>query len=617
MLPFLLQALGRTIAHLPDPVRQALATGGGFLGWHLLRGRRQIVLRNLHHFFPEKQEKERRALARTHFDRLLEMGLLGLALPFLPEPEIRSRFRLDDPSEHGPFPDGVLALTPHTTLLEAVTTIGLHRTYLDGASVLFRPLDNPALDQFIRASRERFGMKLVSRRKGFTEAMAELRRGRCVALLFDQNAGKTGTLVFFGGRLAWATDLPNLLGQKFRPAVILYVLERDDFWRGRFIEQKLEGPDYLAAANTWLENYLRREDGRTADWLWSHSRWKTQDQPKTRFRIEARRTRLPEMPWPKRTRFFVRLPNWLGDVVMAAPLLRALAENRPDAELTLLGKPAFQPLCERLGLGDRYLGLPTSEAASWGFFRQLRTDYPDTFVLLTNSLRGDGEAWLTRCPQRFGLIRRGKPRPLLTHGWTVPPDLDLRTVHQTELWRRFFAHFGLPGELDRTPFGYSEEKDPVLGVIAGTENFPAKRWPLAHWIDLLGCLLAWDGTIQVRLFGTVRDRAVTGEIATALASDRVTDRAGRTDLAAYMNELGRCRVVVCNDTGGMHLANALGVPVVALFGPTNPVRTGPCFEAEATILQPPGCPPTGGKPLAELTPAMVLAAVEPKLGKAD
>ena len=64
-----------------------------------------------------------------------------------------------------------------------------------------------------------------------------------------------------------------------------------------------------------------------------------------------------------------------------------------------------------------------------------------------------------------------------------------------------------------------------------------------------------------------------------------------------------------NDTGGMHLANALGVPLVALFGPTNPLRTGPVFAAPSRILQPPGCPPTGGAALAGLPPETVLAAI--------
>jgi ADP-heptose:LPS heptosyltransferase len=72
-------------------------------------------------------------------------------------------------------------------------------------------------------------------------------------------------------------------------------------------------------------------------------------------------------------------------------------------------------------------------------------------------------------------------------------------------------------------------------------------------------------------------------------------------------------MLVTNDTGGMHLANALGVPVLALFGPTNPLRTGPVFASPHRVLQPPGCPPTGGGDLVQLAPATVAAAVREML----
>jgi heptosyltransferase-2 len=98
---------------------------------------------------------------------------------------------------------------------------------------------------------------------------------------------------------------------------------------------------------------------------------------------------------------------------------------------------------------------------------------------------------------------------------------------------------------------------------------------------------------------------------------RIENLAGRTDLAAFAGQLATCDLLVTNDTGGMHLANALGVPLIALFGPTNPVRTGPVFDTPFQILQPPGCPPTGGVPLAGLTPESVIAAVRATLPAAS
>ena len=95
--------------------------------------------------------------------------------------------------------------------------------------------------------------------------------------------------------------------------------------------------------------------------------------------------------------------------------------------------------------------------------------------------------------------------------------------------------------------------------------------------------------------------AITDQVVQGMDPERVMNEAGTTDLTQFMDRLAACRVVICNDTGGMHLANLLGIPVIAIFGPTNPVRTGPVFDAEIHLLQPPGCPATGGAPIEEVS----------------
>lgn len=97
--------------------------------------------------------------------------------------------------------------------------------------------------------------------------------------------------------------------------------------------------------------------------------------------------------------------------------------------------------------------------------------------------------------------------------------------------------------------------------------------------------------------------------------EHVEDVAGKTDLVDFAEALTRCAVLVCNDTGGMHIANALGVLVVGIFGPTNPVRTGPVFEGKVTVLQPEGCPKTGGMAIEGVgVEAVVEAMVEAMAG---
>jgi ADP-heptose:LPS heptosyltransferase len=298
---------------------------------------------------------------------------------------------------------------------------------------------------------------------------------------------------------------------------------------------------------------------------------------------------------------------------MALPLLRALRLGRPDLEITLVAKRQFLPLLDSWGVADLLHALPPSGVRYFVDFWRQRVAYPDIYLLLTNSVRGDLEAWLTRTPQRFGLKRRGKFRPLLTHAYTPPRDFDERHHHQLELWENLLRHFGLGVALDRSPL--LAPIDPRLvtvgsiGLIAGSENTPEKRWPVEHWRALIDAF----PNERFALFGTSNDTPITNAIAAGHPPARVENLAGRTSLPTYAARLGACRLLITNDTGGMHLANALGVPLLALFGPTNPVRTGPIFSTPCKILQPPGCPATGGAALGDLAPAAVAAAVREML----
>jgi ADP-heptose:LPS heptosyltransferase len=371
------------------------------------------------------------------------------------------------------------------------------------------------------------------------------------------------------------------------------------------------------ALNRWLEGALVRDEPLCLNWLWAHDRWRHQDVPARRFRLESKRDLLSAdvaarklAALPRRTRFWIRLPNWLGDVIMAAPLLRALRESRPDAEITVLGREGFQPLVGQWRFIDRFIALPPRGAGYFPAFARLRGEFPDVWVAFTQSVRGDLEGVLAGAPQRFGVVRPGRPRPLLTHAFGTGPADPAR--HQFSDWEAFFRHFGLEGPVSTAPLAPPPERSETLpiGLIAGSENNPEKRWPVPRWRQLIEAL---PGESFI-LFGTAGDRPLADAIAAGFGGERVENLAGQTDLARYIERLRACRAVVCNDTGGMHLANSLAVPVVGLFGPTNPQRTGPIFSAARAILQPPHCPAAGGSPLAELEPECVLTALR-ALGK--
>lgn len=633
MLLFSLKFLGWLLAHTPEPLLRALsATLGDGLFFGLPR-RRRLVLSNLHHAFPGQPAAWHRTIGRESCRRMVETALLSLATPCLNaarlrqivavSPELLAAYAL-----HRTDPAATLICSPHLAYWEAQTSQPL---VVPGPfpefGIIFRPLDNPAANAFVTASRERFGMKLLSRKEGFAEALKILRHQGFVGILFDQNAGLQGALTTLFGRVCSTTELPGLMAEKFSARVYGIFPRRRAFWRvevgAHLIATGGTTASVTLALNRWLEQLLAADDNLCASWLWAHDRWRNQDMPQKRFRLEAKRDLLAAdlaaraLPvLPRRTRVYVRLPNWLGDVVMALPLLRALRASRPDAEITLVAKKNFLPLLQSWAVADRTLALPPHGPGYFLFFRRLRDAYPDVWLLFTNSLRGDLEAWCSGCRQRFGLVRPGKPRPFLSQAYRVPADFDERTHHQLALWENFLRHFGLNAPPDRTPLSapvselsaHSSQHSaphPLIGLIPGSENTPAKRWPVAHW----RALIAAFPTARFVLFGTANDAPLTAAITAGLDPARVEDLAGRTSLPDYAARLRDCRLLVTNDTGGMHLANALGVPLLALFGPTNPVRTGPVFSSPTRLLQPPGCPPTGGGSLADLTPETVAAAL--------
>lgn len=637
MLLPLLKLTGWLVAHTPEPV---LNFGAGLLGDLIFFGlprRRRLILSNLHHAFPDRPAGWHRQIGRESCRRLIETGLLSLATPFL-GPERYKRIISVTPgllaayAEQQANPAATLICSPHIAYWEAQTAMSLLiPTPFPEFGTIFRPLDNAAANELVKSARERYGIKLLSRKEGFAEALKILRRRGFVGVLFDQNAGLQGALTTLFGRICSTTELPGLMAEKFDARVYGIFATRRAFWRVEIGLERVTSDGTSAgvtiALNRWLEGLLQRSDNLCASWLWAHDRWRNQDMPPRRLRLEAKRDLLATdlaqrgLPaLPRRTRVWIRLPNWLGDVVMALPLLRAMRASRPDAEITVVVKPQFVALLKDWQVADRVVALPPRGAGYFGAFRALRHEYPDVWIAFTNSFRGDLEAWLTRCPQRFGIVRAGRPRPLLTHAYRVPADFDEAAHHQLELWENFLRHFGLASAPDRSPLpspaassSASGGRRPI-GLIPGSENMPAKRWPVHHWRSLIEAFP--DETFTI--FGTPNDGPIAASVADGFPANRVENRAGRTDLAAFVAGLGGCRLLVTNDTGGMHLANALGVPLIALFGPTNPVRTGPVFAtatgAAPEILQPPGCPQQGGADLSALAPESVVRQIQLRLG---
>ncbi len=626
MLIFLITVLGWTVAHTPEVVLRVVSAVFGELIFITLPSRRRLVNANLANAFPERSAAWRTHIGRQSARRLVETALLAAASPHFPPERIRrvaslSPGVIDLVKAHHATPGPLVLPTAHFAHWETLTWLPMLSPVPFGeAGVIYRPLKSPALNAYVHRTRERFGLRLLSRKGGLQAAHYILGRNGVVSILFDQNAGNTGALTLLFDRVCSTSELPGVLVEKHKAGLHVVYPLRTGFWKVEFQRADIvhDGtmPSATLGLNRWLETALATDDRLCSSWLWSHARWKVLNTPDRRLNLDLRRSLLDAelsarglARLPRRTRYFVRLPNWLGDIVMVLPLLRAMRTARPDVEFTLIGKAAFAPLLAASGLADRYEPLPARGRGYFWWFRRFRMPPPECYFIFTHSLRGDLEAWLTGARFRFGIVRPGHRRPLLSHAHTLPSGFDSAAHHQFAQWEAFVRTFGLTvSTIDRSPLPAPADAPPrghAVGLIAGSENSPEKRWPVAHWRALIEAC----PDREFKLFGTAKDRLITDQVAAGFDPHRVQNLAGATDLEVYMRELRSCALIIANDTGGMHLANALGTPVIALFGPTNPVRTGPIYSSPVTILQPPGCPPQGGGRQVDLAPETVRAAL--------
>lgn len=269
------------LAKLPEVFARANTWVLGGLIWIL---RRKVIRKNLDATFPEKPEAWRKKIALTSCRRTAEMALYAIASPSFSEEEIRNRVRLhssvtDPSSPLRSVEKGTVLFIPHLTLMEMMTAVKFLDPELGKKDwvTLYRPLDVKVAEDWVKNSRERFGVRLVSRREGFGQVMKAVREGQIAAILFDQNT-QQGSLIQFLGKPCAATDLPGIIAQRFKAHRLIFWAERTGFWRCELKTVPLHAHDSVGLtleSNAWLENYLRSSDRACSDWLWAHNRWKS------------------------------------------------------------------------------------------------------------------------------------------------------------------------------------------------------------------------------------------------------------------------------------------------------------------------------------------------------
>jgi len=321
-------------------------------------------------------------------------------------------------------------------------------------------------------------------------------------------------------------------------------------------------------------------------------------------------------------RILVRGTNWLGDAVMTTPALLRLREKFPGTHITLLTLEKLRELWLNHPAINETISFGAGETV-FAVGKRLRAGKFDVALVLPNSPRSAIEAFLAGATRRIGYARPWRnffltcavaPRAVtvkiqkrsvaeiqkLVSRPSDPKPQAPKSAHQIHDYLNLAAVLGANPEplapqlfvtadeieAVKKKFALEKVSNPIFGLNAGAEYGPAKRWPVDRFISVAKKIQQQTDCAWI-LFGGKNDSEITGQIESEAqtANLKIHNLAGKTSLRELMAVLKLCRALLTNDTGPMHLASALAVPVVAIFGSTSPELTGPIFSDGSRIIK--------------------------------
>ena len=335
-------------------------------------------------------------------------------------------------------------------------------------------------------------------------------------------------------------------------------------------------------------------------------------------------------------KILIRATNWVGDAIMALPALRAVRIKFPEAHIAIVARPYVadiyrdQDICDELIPYD-----PRGQPKGWRrrelLATELRAKKFNVALLLQNAFDAAWLAWRADIPERIGYARDGR-RLLLTKAIPVPKPGQIpphEKFYYLELLRRTGwierlqddAHIALHvpdaarhRALEALVDAGARVNASRIAVGAGASYGSAKCWPPDRFAKALNEFQA-RADVEIILFGTAAERAVSDAITKDLLR-RPIDLTGKTAIADLPALLSQCHMFLGNDSGAMHVAAAVGLPVVVVFGPTDPEGTAPVTPRATMIQQKPYCSPcflrrcpTDHRCMRAVTPVMVESAV--------
>jgi len=334
-------------------------------------------------------------------------------------------------------------------------------------------------------------------------------------------------------------------------------------------------------------------------------------------------------------KMLIRATNWVGDAIMALPALRTVRARFPDAEIAILALPYVADIYRDQQIGDSLIvydrkGAHATFSGRERLAGELRTQKFDIALLLQNAFDAAWIAWRAGIPQRIGYARDARTL-LLTKSVAVPKSGEIpahEKFYYLELLRRAGWIEALPEESlialnvpeqsrrRAAELLWASGARPAairIAVGAGASYGSAKCWPPDGFAEVLNHLQQQIDA-DVILFGTDAEASVSAAIASGMRRSPI-DLTGTTAIADLPALLSQCHLFVGNDSGAMHVAAAVGLPVVAVFGPTDPHGTAPVTLRCTIVQQKPYCSPcflrrcpTDHRCMTAVTPLMVESA---------
>lgn len=308
-------------------------------------------------------------------------------------------------------------------------------------------------------------------------------------------------------------------------------------------------------------------------------------------------------------KILIRATNWIGDAVMSLPALRQVRRRFPDAHITVLGRPWVLDLYSRESFPNETVPFTGSSfSQKYTLAVSLRRMRFDCAILFQNAFEAAALTFAAGIPQRIGYARDGRS-PLLTCAVRVPRPGEIprhESYYYLELLRRAgLMDAPLPAEPEIRLEGAEQAsangtrllaaaglEPPAIGISPGAAYGGAKRWLPDRFAEAAVSIARASGH-PVALFGSAAERDLCGFVASQVAAHNVpaVNFAGETTLARFIDMAAACAVFLTNDSGAMHVASALGVPTLAVFGPTDWIATAPAGPHFRILRQPVDCSP--------------------------